>query len=75
MLTTRNNGQQIMPLLMSFTPATRIEEAGGIEKIVYDENLQIVYDARYAGTKCYVNHSTKGAIDKKYEIDDKKFIQ
>lgn len=84
MLTTRMNGQQIMPLLMNFTPATKIEEACEIEKIVYDENLQIVYDMRNVGTKSLRQRGTKvkssagttvNKLDNKNEIDDSRTVR
>lgn len=84
MLTTRMSGQQVMPLLMNFTPATKIEEACEIEKVVYDENLQIVYDMRTVGTRSLRHRGTKvrssagttvNKLDSKNEIDDSKTVR
>ena len=73
-----------MPLLMNYTPSTRIEEMDEV-KIVYNDKLQITeYEARIIGTKCLKvtttwinikNGGKKGKTDKKNEIDDQKSVK
>lgn len=69
-----------MPLLMGFTPKTRIEIGEVNENFSYDETLQITeYDMVTVGTKSLkiVGNTSKGpgkgyTMDKKNEIDDSK---
>lgn len=82
---TSTNSNYAMPLLMNFTPATRIEEETELLNIVYDEQNQIVYDMRTIGTKSLKRSSTKKksasgkstttVTDKKNEIDDFKIVK
>lgn len=77
---TTTNTTMAMPLLMSFTPATRIEEEVEMHNIIYDEKSQMVYDFRTVGTKSLKTHCTKktrctSGADKKNEIDDKKNVK
>lgn len=72
----------VMPLLMSFTPKTNIQEIAVDEGFVYDDHLQITeYNMRTVGTKCLrVTSTNKGpgkgyATDKKNEIDDSKTVK
>lgn len=76
---TSTNSNYAMPLLMNFTPATRIEEETELLNIVYDEQNQIVYDMRVIGTKSLKIKGTKKGThtttDKKNEIDDRKNVK
>lgn len=81
---TRTNGIP-MPLLMGFTPSSRIEEAGEEISLVYDPMTQTVeMDMRVVGTKSLKVSQTlvrgtktcgSTVCDKKNEIDDKKNVQ
>lgn len=52
------NTGRVMPLLMNYTPSTRIEEMDEV-KIVYNDKLQITeYEARMIGTKCLKTSTT-----------------
>jgi hypothetical protein len=68
----------IMPLLMGFTPSTKIQEVESLPTFVYDDEKQIVsFDMRIVGTKSLKVSSTNykpGLFrsDKKNEIDDQK---
>lgn len=72
-----------LPLLMSFTPATRITEEVEIHKIIYDEGSQTVYDMRLLGTKSLkksITHKktkqgSQSVGDQKNEIDDHKTVK
>lgn len=76
----RNGMNQVNPLLMSFTPMTKIEEAEEI-KYSYNDFSQITeYDMRTVGTRSLKTKSTqKGkasqTIDRKNEIDDSKIVK
>lgn len=82
---TSTNSNYAMPLLMNFTPATRIEEETELLNIVYDEQNQIVYDMRMIGTKSLKTSQTKKKenflgfhayqTDRKNEIDDSKWVK
>lgn len=79
MLQQNSCSKSVMPLLMGFTPKTRIEIGEVNENFSYDETLQITeYDMVTVGTKCLKNTMTnKGpkygsVLDKKNEIDDSK---
>ncbi len=70
-------GNTVMPLLMGFTPLTKIQEGGMDADFIYDDNLQTTkYDMATIGTKCLKQRSTSkggGCLpDKKNEIDDTK---
>jgi hypothetical protein len=83
-----NNGN-IMPLLMSFTPSTKIQEETNPFEYTYSDGKQIVsYDmARTVGTRSLKTSSTRkkngsgassyytSASDKKNEIDDSKQVK
>lgn len=75
----RTNAGQVMPLLMNFTPFTRIEEADNV-KMSYNDLLQIIeYDARSIGTKSLKSSCTKtgrqtSTRDDKNVIDDRKEV-
>jgi hypothetical protein len=77
-----SNGN-IMPLLMSFTPGTRIREEKNPCQHIYNDGKQIVaYDmanARIVGTKSLKTSATKvgrvTSTDKKNEIDDRKQVR
>jgi hypothetical protein len=65
----------IMPLLMGFTPSTKIQEVESLPTFVYDDEKQIVsYDMRVVGTRCLRQSYTGSGLkwDKKNEIDDQK---
>ena len=74
-----------MPLLMGFTPSSRIEEAREEISLVYDPMTQTVeMDMRVVGTKSLKVSQTlvRGTktcritvCDKMNEIDDKKYVQ
>lgn len=79
---TRTNGIP-MPLLMGFTPSTKIKEAEDISPLMYDPVTQTAdMDMREVGTKSLklsqtkLNKPTGGYVsDKKNEIDDRKYVQ
>lgn len=78
-LYTRNTTANIMPLLINYTPASKIEEIDD-PKIIYDENRQITeYNARTIGTRCLKSEYTRKKIgyanDKKNAIDDSKSVK
>ena len=84
-LYTRNTaGNNIMPLLINYTPFSKIEEIEDL-KIIYDEKRQITkYNARTIGTRCLKSESTRkkttstgyvSAVDKKNTIDDSKSVK
>jgi hypothetical protein len=73
----------VNPLLLNYTPKTKIQEEDVPFVPFYDDDKQIVYDTRTVGTKCLKQVSTvvrrsdggkttKG--DKKNEIDDSKNV-
>lgn len=76
------NTGRVMPLLMNYTPSTRIEEMNEV-KIVYNDKLQITeYEARMIGTKCLKTSTTwikktagVNKTDRKNEIDDQKWVK
>ncbi len=81
--TTRINGTP-MPLLMGFTPATKIQEAETEAPALYDPFTQTVaIDARTVGTRSLKTSQTlvrgtktcgNSVADKKNEIDDQKNV-
>jgi translation elongation factor P/translation initiation factor 5A len=78
-LKSTNNGI-MMPLLMSFTPSTKIQEETNPSKYIYNDGKQIVmYDMRTVGTYSLKTSSTKKGnrteIDKKNAIDDSKSVR
>jgi hypothetical protein len=74
------NGSSL-PLLMNYTPSTKIqEETNPISFIYSDEKQVVVYDMRTVGTKSLKSSRTKVKImteitDKKNEIDDSKNVK
>ena len=80
----QNVGSNVMPLLMYYTPSTRIEEMDEV-KISYNDLLQITeIEARVVGTRslkvCTTKKKTgKNAFtrftDQKNEIDDEKVVR
>ena len=75
----QNAGSSVMPLLMNYTPATRIEEMDEV-KISYNDLLQITeVEARVIGTKCLRSSSTRkkngSFTDRRNEIDDQKTVK
>ena len=82
----QNAGGSVMPLLMNYTPATRIEEMDEV-KISYNDILQITeIEVRTVGTRSLkisttrkmVGHPVKkptSVADKKNEIDDSKNVK
>ncbi len=80
----QNVGSNVMPLLMSYTPATPIEEADEV-RISYNDILQITeIEARTVGTRSLKIRSTQkktkngtgtSITDKKNEIDDSKNVK
>lgn len=76
---TQINGTP-MPLLMGFTPATRIMEAGNGPRLIYDPISQIIeMDLRLIGTRSLKTSMTSQAprspkFDMKNEIDDQKNV-
>ena len=83
-LYTRNTaGNNIMPLLINYTPFSKIEEIED-PKIIYDEKRQITeYNARTVGTRCLKSELTRKRVpsggtstcsDKKNAIDDSKSV-
>lgn len=69
-----------LPLIMRYTPRTRVEEAAEEEPSVYNDRLQILrIEMRIVGTKSLKIHSTKNErgvwkTDKANEIDDQKHV-
>jgi hypothetical protein len=70
-----------MPLIMRYTPSTRIQEEQD-EQFVYDDRKQIpAYDMRTVGTSSLKTSSTKKpnggtkAGDRKNAIDDLKHVK
>lgn len=76
----QNGNSNIMPLLMSFTTPTPVQE---ITPMVfnYDEENQLSYEMRTIGTRCLRSTSTKTKSvgtyksDQKNEIDDSKTVK
>jgi hypothetical protein len=71
------NYDSVMPLLMNYTPSTRIEESDAFGQLGYDYLRQIVpVEMKLVGTKCLRTSITKrgntNASDRKNEIDDEK---
>ena len=81
MLQQNSYGNSTMPLLMGFTPKTRIQEGEVNERFIYNDIMQITeYDMRTVGTKSLKSTSTKKSAgswqtDKKNEIDDSKTVK
>ena len=83
----QSNGSGIpMPLIMTYTPYTRIEEKTEIANVAYDDSKQsVVYNMRTIGTRCLQSSTTRkkkqGAaghilvVDKKNAIDDSKSVK
>lgn len=80
MLQQNVNGNVVMPLLMGFTPQTRIQEGCLNESFMYDDSMQITkYEMMAVGTKCLKTTTTSKTkdrpyshVDQKNEIDDRK---
>ena len=80
----QNAGGSVMPLLMSYTPATPIEEADEV-RISYNDILQITeIEARTVGTYSLKVRATQkktgknahtAVTDRKNEIDDSKNVK
>jgi hypothetical protein len=78
------NGGQVLPLLMTFTNPTPIEDYTP-EVFNYDDENQISYEMRIIGTRCLRSSSTgtrraRGMsmdhkTDRKNEIDDSKSVR
>jgi hypothetical protein len=75
-----------MPLLMGYTPSTRIQTMENVEPVIYDPVSQCikVYDMRTIGTKSLKRSTTRkksgstgyvSASDAKNEIDDTKSVK
>lgn len=74
-----NNGGKVLPLLMTFTNPTPIEDYTP-EVFNYDEEKQISYEMRIVGTRSLRHSSTRvlhrgSKTDKKNEIDDSKSVR
>ena len=73
----RNQADHINPLLMNFTPMSKIEESEE-SQFSYNEITQTtMYDMRSVGTRCLKTFSTQKTkasqkVDRKNEIDDQK---
>jgi len=68
-----------MPLLMGFTPSSKIQEIEKETPIIYDPVSQTVFDMRTIGTKSLKSQGTRKAgnisvRDQKNEIDDSKNV-
>lgn len=74
----RPNAGRVMPLLMGFTPSTKIEETDNV-KMCYNDELQIMeYEARLIGTKCLrnvISNKRSGVTDNKNVMDDQKNVK
>lgn len=80
MLQQNSCGNSTMPLLMGFTPKTRIQEGGVNERFIYNDIMQITeYDMRTVGTKSlktsWTSKNGHGKSDQKNEIDDSKTVK
>ena len=80
MLQQNSYGNSTMPLLMGFTPKTRVQEGEVNERCIYNDIMQITeYDMRTVGTKSLktsrTNKNGHGKSDKKNEIDDSKTVK
>ena len=69
----------VMPLLMGFTPSTKIQEETNPVSFIYNDGQQIVmYDMRIIGTRSLKTSWTKNGVskvtDRKNEIDDQKYV-
>ena len=80
MLQQNLSNAAVTPLLMGFTPLTKIQEGCLDESFVYDDIMQIAkYNMMAVGTKCLKTTTTSKTKDKPYshidnknEIDDRK---
>jgi hypothetical protein len=80
-LRLNNQNDSVMPLLMNYTPSTKIEESDASQQLVYDYLKQIIpYEMRVIGTNSLKSSSTRvrasvSTSDKKNAIDDKKQVK
>jgi hypothetical protein len=70
----------VNPLLMNYTPKTKIQEESFPFVPFYDDEKQIVYDMRQVSTKCRKSEHKKlpgGSVKvvMKNEIDDSKTVK
>ncbi|MDD2577660.1 MAG: hypothetical protein PHO86_06130 [Bacilli bacterium] len=82
---SNGNKKNVMPLLMNYTPSTKIEECNAFMQLTYDDLKQIIpLDMRIVGTKSLKTSFTRKknsaggvytASDKKNEIDDQKNVK
>jgi hypothetical protein len=74
------NPGNVMPLLMNYTPSTKIQEETNPYQYTYNDGKQIVaYDMRVLGTKSLKTSNTKKGnatiADRKNVIDDQKNVK
>jgi hypothetical protein len=84
-LRLNNQNDSVMPLLMNYTPSTKIEESDASQQLVYDYLKQIIpYDMRSVGTKSLKTSNTRKvskagnpsiSSDKSNVIDDSKSVK
>jgi hypothetical protein len=79
--TNESSFNGINPLLMNYTPVTKIEEDDSFVPL-YDDANQIIYNMRIVGTRSLKSSSTRvksGSstikTDRKNEIDDSKSVK
>jgi hypothetical protein len=72
----------VNPLLLNYTPKTRIQEESTPFIPLYDDEKQIIYNMRQVGTRSLKLSSTKksgtkmtSTTDRKNEIDDSKNVK
>jgi len=75
-----HNYNSVMPLLMNYTPNTRIEECDASQQMGYNYWEQIIsIEMRTLGTKSLkfsnTKQGTRNVSDKKNEIDDQKHVK
>jgi hypothetical protein len=82
--TNESNFNGVNPLLLNYTPATKIEEESDSFLPLYDDANQIIYNMRTVGTRCLRSSSTRKkvgktgqttALDQKNAIDDSKSVK
>jgi hypothetical protein len=72
----------VNPLLLNYTPKTRIQEETIPFLPLYNDERQIVYDTRTVGTRSLKTAQTKKSgtkstytTDKKNAVDDSKYVK
>jgi hypothetical protein len=80
----KQNYDSVMPLLMNYTPSTKIEESDASRQLVYDYWKQIIpVEMRTVGTNSLKTSTTRKpsgsgyvtASDRKNAVDDSKSVK